>query len=127
MFRQERLDGYEDQGGAQTVADVVGFEIGNLLERLTILKPTENVTVSYFNKNGTDMIYTGTDENKKDVTSIRWTVPFGQEFVFDLPDLTFELEGDALPLQLSMEDITPQLRVNWCFNLAFGFDEDDGE
>ena len=94
---------------------------------MTILNPTENVTVTYFNKNGTDMIYTGTEEDKRDVTSIRWTVPFGQEFVFDLPDLSFELEGGALPLQLSMDDITPQLRVNWCFNLAFGFDEDDGE
>lgn len=95
---------------------------------MTILNPSEKVDVSYFTKNGTDILYTGTDEDKKAVTSIRWIVPFGQELVFNLPNLTFELEGDALPLQLSMgEDITPQLRVNWCFNLAFGFDEDDGE
>ena len=127
VFLQERLDGYEDQGGAETVADVVGFEIENLLRRLTILNPQKRVDVSYFNKNGDDMDYTGSDEDKKNVTSIRWIVPFGQEFVFELPDLSFELEGDALPLQLSMEEVTPELKITWCFNLAFGFDEDDGE
>lgn len=125
--QQERLDGYEDQGGATTVADVVGFEIESLLETLTILDPGKNVNVSYFNQNGTDIIYTGSEEDKRDVKSIMWTIPFGQEFVVPLPDLSFELEGDAFPLQLQFDNLTPQLRLNWCFNFAFGIDEDDGE
>ena len=40
--------------------------------------------------------------------------------------MDFELDIDALPLQLNVEANPPVLTLSWEFTLAFGFDETEG-
>lgn len=40
--------------------------------------------------------------------------------------MDFELDIDALPLQLNVESNPPVLNLEWQFTLAFGFDENEG-
>ena len=50
----------------------------------------------------------------------------GQTLNIALPSLDFELQNDALPLQLTINGSQPILRLCWEFKFAFGFDETDG-
>ena len=51
----------------------------------------------------------------------------GQEINVTSPDLDFQLENEALPLQLKVEGDLPLLKIQRGFCLPFGFDEDNGE
>jgi hypothetical protein len=70
----------------------------------------------------------GCTDDGAEPTSIMWSLPFGQSFNISVP-LDFDLDAGSFPLEISFsgaDGSVPLLRVGWCFNLAFGFDEVSG-
>ena len=124
-----------DDDGELTVADLLANILDGALgdEGIGILQAGERVTTTYYthvdgpcDKDCT--VGNTTYDSTIEIKSLMWTIPFGQNFSFNLPELDFEIGNDALPLQLSVEDEgdPPVLEIEWAFTLAFGFDEDDG-
>lgn len=60
------------------------------------------------------------------VTHTHISCVIGQTLEINLPSLDFELQNDALPLQLTINGSQPILCIRWGFKFAFGFDETDG-
>ena len=49
-----------------------------------------------------------------------------QNYTIDLPELDFELDNQALPIQFNIAGASPTFTVELRFKFSFGFDEDNG-
>ena len=136
---EARLKAYdENDSDSNTVADIIAAELDIVLSKIGILDETSSgVDVTYYvhPKGGgrVECIYGEQVEieganvacDPDNIKSLMWTIPFGQEFPIELPELDFELP-EGLPVQLKVDSETPVLELFWKFKLAFGFDETDG-
>jgi hypothetical protein len=123
---QERLDGYDEP--AETVADVLGKEIQNILEEVSLLYPGSEVETRCFTYDATKMNHTTLkcDSSEGDPTSLQWTIPLGQKFEIEVP-LDFEVSSAAFPLALKLAgDDVPTLTIAWQFTIGVGYDETEG-
>lgn len=112
----------EDSTVADLLADILSVELGD--EGLGILQ--DDITVSYYEHVRGSRVEYGNYDRSKDIKSLMWTIPFGQEYLITLPALDFELGNKALPLQLNVDSSPPEFSIEWKFTLSFGFDEEDG-
>ena len=121
------LNTYEVDDGESTVVDLIANVLTDLLgNEAGIL--TGNVTVKYFEHNGTESLISHDSYNENlEIESLMIEIPFGQNFTIELPPLTFDLGNNKFPLQISLNSTEgPSLNLNWQFKLAFGFDVNDG-
>ena len=108
---------YVDDGGDSTVADLLAGILDEALGDggIGILQKGKHITTTYYEHANGPCINdfelkifnctTGknTYDDSKDVKSLMWTIPFGQNYTFSLPELDFEIGNDALPFQLTIE------------------------
>ena len=123
---EDFLDKYDVNDGESTVADLIAILLTDLLgDTLGIL--SNDVTVTYYEHNGTSLIPYSNYTDEREIGSLMFEIPLGQTFTFELPPLNFDLDNEAFPLELKTRSTErPALTVEWSIKLAFGFDRDDG-
>jgi len=107
---------------SENVADILRELLQEIVEELDLSLGEEFVSVECFGGDGNTV--SCLDDTAK---SVMWTIPFGQEFEEELP-LDFSLVSD-FPFEVSLGGLgspVPSLKCSWRFNLAFGFDEEEG-
>ena len=128
---QEGLDKFESTD--DTVAEILGALMELAMNKIGILQTDENddllsVTTQCLYFDNTTNVPVGCTSEDPKPTSVMWSLPFGQKFIIEIP-MDFDIAPNGFPMEISFDgdanDI-PTLEIGWAFDLAFGFDEEDG-
>lgn len=124
----EKINPLENDADSQridpstNVADILKELLQEIVEELDLSLGDDVVSAGCVGSVG-DSLSCSDDK----ATSVMWTIPLGQELEEEFP-LDFSLIND-FPFEVSLGSPgspMPSLKVSWRFNLAFGFDKEEG-